>query len=65
MTVYLGKEGDGVAQVVQAALVVRWCNSNSHLLLQVVLYDSAAVVVVVVVVVGGGGGIDQVLSCQS
>ena len=64
-TVCLGKGGEGVelvAQVVLVALVVRWCNSNIHLLLQVVLYDAAVVVVVVAVV---GIGVDQVLSSQS
>ena len=62
----MGKGGEGVA------LVVRLCNSNSHLLLQVVLYYVAVVVagvVVVVVVVGGvvvvGIGADQVSSWES
>ena len=50
-TVCLGKGGEGVELV---ALVVRWCNSNSHLLLLVVLY---------VVVVGGV--VDRVSSWQS
>ena len=56
----MAKGGEGVelvAQVVLVALVVRWCNSNIHLLLQVALYDAAVAVV--------GIGIDQVLSCQS
>ena len=63
-TVCLGKGGEGVELVALVALVVRWCNSNIHLLLQVVLYDAAVVVVVVVVAVVGIG-VDQVLSSQS
>ena len=59
----MGKGGEGVA------LVVRLCNSNSHLLLQVVLYYVAVVVagvvVVVVVVVVVGIGADQVSSWES
>ena len=51
----MGKGGEGVA------LVVRSCNSNSHLLLQVVLYYVAVVVVVVVVCIGA----DQVSSWES
>ena len=57
----MGKGGEGVE------LVVRLCNSNSHLLLQVVLYYVVAVVVagVVVVVVVVGIGADQVSSWES
>ena len=59
----MGKGGEGVA------LVVRLCNSNSHLLLQVVLYYVAVVVagvvVVVVVVVVVGIGADQVSSWEN
>ena len=47
----MGKGGEGVELV---ELVVRWCNSNSHLLLPVVVY--------VVVVVGV---VDRVSSWQS
>ena len=64
-TVCLGKGDEGVelvALVEQVELVVRWCNSNSHLLLLVVLYDAAVVVAVVVVV---GVGVDRVSSWQS
>jgi hypothetical protein len=62
----LGKEGEGVELVAQVALValvelvVRWCNSNSRLLLPVDLYDAAVVVVVV-----GVGVVDRVSSWQS
>ena len=51
----MGKGGEGVELV---ELVVRWCNSNSHLLLLVVLYDAAVVAVV-------GVGVDRVSSWQS
>ena len=59
----MGKGDEGVelvAQIELVELVVRWCNSNSHLLLLVVLYDAAAVAVVVV-----GVGVDRVSSWQS
>ena len=59
-TVCLGKGDEGVELVALVELVVRWCNSNSHLLLLVVLYDAAAVAVVVV-----GVGVDRVSSWQS
>ena len=59
----LGKADEGVE------LVVRLCNSNSHLLLQVVLYYVAVVaavaVAVAVVVVVVGIGADQVSSWES
>ena len=58
----MGKGDEGVELVALVELVVRWCNSNSHLLLQVVLYDAAVVVAVVVVV---GVGVDRVSSWQS
>ena len=54
----MGKGGEGVELVALVELVVRWCNSNSHLLLLVVLYDAAVVVVV-------GVGVDRVSSWQS
>ena len=58
----MGKGDEGVELVALVELVVRWCNSNSHLLLLVVLYDAAVVVAVVVVV---GVGVDRVSSWQS
>ena len=63
----MGKGDEGVelvALVEQVELVVRWCNSNSHLLLLVVLYDAAVVAVAVAVVVVGVG-VDRVSSWQS
>ena len=63
-TVCLGKGDEGVELVALVELVVRWCNSNSHLLLLVVLYDAAVVAVAVAVVVVGVG-VDRVSSWQS